>query len=378
MTGEYHIGFVIEQVLGHITHGQNLRRNVARDSSIIAHWGLVPWEAEGWAARVPFYRSNWTVRAGLGARRLVAGMARQSPLDALFFHTQVTAMLAGDWLRRIPSVVSLDATPKQYDSLGVFYKHPIGSAWLEDLKWKLHCDCFQSAHHLVTWSAWAKVGLMADYGVPADKVTVIPPGVNVREWLRPSPRLMQPGPCRILFVGGNLERKGGHLLLDAFRQLRVEQQSANGHSDQAVELHIVTRDPLAEEPGLFVYNDLQPNSTRLKQLYHDCDIFCLPTSGDCLPMVLSEAGAAGLPVVSTRVAAIPEIVREGESGLLIPPGDRQALLDALRLLIEEPAQRLHMGQRAVELVSAKYDAERNAQQLLRLLKRVAVSNPTRG
>jgi hypothetical protein len=57
-----------------------------------------------------------------------------------------------------------------------------------------------------------------DYEVPAEKVTVIAPGVNVAEWMRPTPRIVST--VKILFVGGDLKRKGGLLLIEAFRALR--------------------------------------------------------------------------------------------------------------------------------------------------------------
>jgi glycosyltransferase involved in cell wall biosynthesis len=354
----YRIGFILEQALGHITHTQNLQRNIPADRTVEPHWGLVAWEATGLAGRIPIYSSNWTVRSGLRARATVARLAGQTPLDALFFHTQVPAILSRKWINRIPSIVSLDATPMQYDALGAAYGHRAGSSWIERQKWRLNRDCFRSARRLVTWSHWAKQGLVEDYEVPAEKVTVIPPGVNADEWARATPRAEADGPVKILFVGGNLERKGGVELLAAFRALRP----------LGVELHLVTRDAVAPEPGLFVYHDVQPNSAPLKRLYHRADIFCLPTKGDCLPMVLSEAGAAGLPVVTTDVAAIPEIVRDGESGYIVPLGDVSALVAALRRLVDDPALRLRQGRCAVDIVTREHDAQRNARQLLELLK----------
>lgn len=363
----YHIGFIIEQALGHITHTKNLQANVPKDHDVAAHWGLVPFEANGLAAQIPVYKSNWTVRAGLRARRAVGQLVKEARLDALFFHTQVPAVLAANWIQRIPSVVSLDATPKQYDSLGEFYAHESGPAWLENLKWRLNRDCFRAAKHLVAWSEWAKHGLIDDYEVPADKITVIPPGVNVAEWRSPTPRERRSGPIKILFVGGNLERKGGLVLLEAWRQLVTR------HSSLVIELHLVTKDHVAPEPNLFVYHNMQPNSAPLKQLYFDSDIFCLPTYGDCLPMVLSEAGAAGLPSVSTNVAAIPEITHDGETGFIVPPGDAAALAAALSRLIVDAELRLKLGARAVDVVARDFDAARNALRLLALLKQVANS-----
>ncbi|WP_245860597.1 glycosyltransferase family 4 protein [Candidatus Chloroploca asiatica] len=359
----YTIGFVIEQVLGHITHTQNLRANVCDDPDVRTEWVLVPYEVTGLARHLPVYATNWTVRAGLGARRGLAQMVREVRPDVLFFHTQVPAMLAVDWLRRFPSIISLDATSLQYDRLGEFYDHQTGSLTSELLKWRLSRVCFDLARHIVVWSDWAKQGLIDEYVVPAEKITVIPPGVNVREWLRPTPLKPDGHQLKILFVGGNLERKGGLLLLEAFRSLR----------HHGIELHLVTRDPVAPEPGVFVYHDMQPNSDRLKALYHCCDIFALPTYGDCLPMVLSEAGAAGMATVSTRVGAIPEVVRHDETGLLVEPGDGAGLTLALQQLVLNPALRLRLAHAAVAHIRQAYDLQVNSRRLLELLKHEAAA-----
>ena len=350
----YEFGFILEQSLGHVTHTKNLMTNVARDPEVRAHWGLIDFEPSGVAAQIPLYRSNWTVRAGVRAYRQIARMNSHTKLDALFFHTQVPAILAQRWLRAIPGIVSLDATPLQYDELGAFYRHEKGPAWLETLK----CDCFISARRLVAWSEWTKLGLLEEYGVAADKVTVIPPGVNVDEWRRPAPRVPHAGSVKILFVGGDLQRKGGGILLEAFRELRLP----------GLELHLVTKSQLPPEPGVFVYNNLEANSQPLKDLYHTCDIFALPTFGDCLPMVLSEAGASGMAIISTNVAAIPEIILNGETGLIVPAGDAIALTQAIRDLSENSDLRMRLGERANAHVGHHYDAETNATRLLSLLK----------
>src|SRR5262249_12644262 len=295
---------------------------------------------------------------GMRAYREVARMNRQTRLDALFFHTQVPAILAQRWLRKIPGIVSLDATPRQYDELGAFYKHEQGPAWLEAWKWRLNRDCFRSARQLVAWAEWTKLGLVQDYEVPTDKITVIPPGVNAREWRRPTPRVPHADPVKILFVGADLKRKGGLVLLEAFRALR----------ELRLELHLVTKDRLAPEPSVFIYNNLEANSQPLKDLYHTCDIFALPTFADCLPMVLSAAGASGMAIISTNVAAIPEIVRKGETGLTVPVGDAASLRKALRDLATNPALRMTLGERAMAHVTRHYDASTNANRLLDLLK----------
>jgi glycosyltransferase involved in cell wall biosynthesis len=366
----YRVGFIIEQALGHITHGQNLRRVVDQDPDINARWVLPAWQRSGLASRLPIYRSNWTMQSGLQTRRMLDGMQRELRPQVLFFHTQVTATLAPDWLRRIPSIVSLDATPRQFDRLGSAYHHAAGPAWLEQAKAWLSRRSFRLARHLVTWSAWAKQGLIDEYQVPAEKITVIPPGVDSQSLAPLRPGAAEDDALRILFVGGDFERKGGRVLLEAFRRLRqtLVAGSPSTRLGPPPELHVVTRDTLLPENGLFVYHGLEPNSAGLLQLYRECDIFCLPTFADALAMVLLEAGAAGLPLVATELAALPAIVIDGRTGLLVPPGDPGALTYALGRLAADRPLRLALGAGALDIVRRQFDAETNAQRLLELIK----------
>ncbi len=129
---------------------------------------------------------------------------------------------------------------------------------------------------------------------------------------------------------------------------------------------------------MHVHHGLVANSPELVALYHRSDLFCLPTRGDCLPMVLSEAGAAGLPSVATAVAGIPEIVRDGETGLVVPVDDVEALTKALRTLVESPDLRGRLGTAAQELVTASFDADKNAERLVELLLAEAVPRGRRG
>jgi glycosyltransferase involved in cell wall biosynthesis len=366
----YRFGFIVEQTLGHVTHGLNLQEHIPADSTVQAEWGFPSWRQDGLVGKLPYLRSNWTLQAGLHTRAILRDLQRRcSRLDALFFHTQVTAVLSHDWLRRIPAVLSLDATPRQYDRLGEYYGHSTDPTWLEDWKWRLNRDSFRLARHIVTWSEWAKQGLVEEYDVPPEKVSVIPPGVDTQAWTPPRPGTGRHAPIRILFVGGDLERKGGQLLLEAFRRLQVLHSGSNGAPP--LELHLVTRKPIKPGSGVFIYSDLKPNSEVLKNLFFQSDIFCLPTLSDCLPMVLSEAGAAGLPAISTSVAAIPEIIREGETGFLVPPGDVNALTSALLRLIQDPGLRRRQGQAARQSVCERFDAGRNAIRLLDLMKQVS-------
>jgi glycosyltransferase involved in cell wall biosynthesis len=354
------VGFILEQTLGHVTHAANLRSLVPADRRIDAEFVPVDYPRSGAAATLPGFR-NWTVQAGLRARRGIAALRRQGPLEALFVHTQVPAILLPDVMRRIPTVVSLDATPIQYDQLGAHYGHDRGGRRAEDVKWRLNRDCFRRAAHIVTWAEWTKSGLVEDYGIAAERITVIPPGVDVGRWTRRDQR-QQPSadateaPLRVLFVGGDFARKGGEVLLDAVHTVR--------ESGVGIEVDVVTRDEVPAQAGVSVHRGLSPNSDRLIELYERADVFCLPTLGDCLPMVLSEAGAMGLALVSTDVGAIGEIVRDGHTGLLVPAADAAALASALSRMATDARLRRLLGDGARALVADQYDAAKNSARLV--------------
>jgi glycosyltransferase involved in cell wall biosynthesis len=258
-------------------------------------------------------------------------------------------------------VVSIDATPEQYDELGAQYAHEVGSPAVERAKHRANELCFRRAASIVSWSRWARTGLERGYGIPAARVSVIAPGVDLARWRRPETLGRGEGPLRVLFVGGDLERKGGTVLLEAARRLR----HLPGSPDFVVDL--VTTGEVEAERGVVVHRGLTPNDPALIELYHRADVFCLPTAGDCLPMVLAEAGAAGLPLVSTPVGGIPEIVRPNCSGELVPPGDSAALAAVLGRLLAEPTYRHRLGEGAHALVATDHDAARNAARIVALV-----------
>lgn len=354
------VGFILEQTLGHVTHAANLRSLVPADHRIDATFATVPFPATGLAAKLPGY-SNWTVRAGLRARRQLTTLGRAGRLDALFVHTQVPAILLRGVMRRVPTIVSLDATPMQYDELGAHYGHQTGGRRSEHVKWRLNRECFRRAAAIVTWADWTAKGLVDGYGVDASKITVIPPGVDVATWLA---RAAASGTeahdrsvaVRVLFVGGDFQRKGGAVLVDAVTRLRA--------AGVAIEADVVTRDDVDERAGIAVHHGLGPNTDALIALYRRADIFCLPTFGDCLPMVLSEAAAMGLPLVSTAVGAIAEIVDDGETGLLVPAGDVSALADAIGRLAGDLELRRRLGTQARVVATTRFDAATNAVRLV--------------
>ena len=174
---------------------------------------------------------------------------------------------------------------------------------------------------------------------------VIPNGVH----LDPSVTAMERDPSgpaadrlRIVFVGQSVERKGLPLLLRAFEALREH---------IPCELTIVgpTHEELAplmmDDDGVRVLGKV--DDERKRQELRAADVLCAPSlGGESFGMVLTEAFAAGTPVVASDIAGYRDVVRDGVDGVLVAPADAQALAEALRDMWEEPARRAEMAHAA--------------------------------
>ncbi len=364
-------GFIMEQTLGHVTHHQNLARQVARETDIAPAWmPVIPDQSDLWD-RLPGVRGNWSLKGSLRARDALRTAEQTQKLDALFIHTQTLALFATRFMRRIPTIVSLDATPINYDTVGEHYGHiPSKQGWMEKRKFEWNRATFREARALVTWCQWAKTSLVDDYGIPGDKVTVIPPGIDMAQWTFPRPpgrgSATPSGRLRLLLVGGDFARKGGHVLLDAF---------ANG-LQSTCELDIVTkdeavRDKVQQMEGVRVHYGLTANCDPLRDLYARADCFVFPTLGDCLPLAIMEAMAAGLPIVTTNVGALGEQVEAGMNGLVVPPSDAHALVEAVQSLVADPVRRETMGRAGRCMAEERFDAQRNYRAVLGLLRQIA-------
>ncbi|HLH65508.1 MAG TPA: glycosyltransferase [Solirubrobacteraceae bacterium] len=171
---------------------------------------------------------------------------------------------------------------------------------------------------------------------------VIPNGVAVGE-VPPAPKAPADR-LRLVFVGQAVERKGLPLLLRAFEALREHVPA---------ELTVIGPDAAELEPmmldgrGVRVLGKVDDRRKRLE--LEAADLLCAPSlRGESFGMVLTEAFAAGTPVVASDIAGYRDVVRDGVDGVLVCPGDAQALAETLRDLWEEPERRARMAQAAVE------------------------------
>jgi glycosyltransferase involved in cell wall biosynthesis len=347
--------FVVEQTLGHAAHSRNLERFLAERADVEATVIPIGFESAPALHRLPGLRS-WSLRASWTARSALRRQLADAPTDGVFIHTQVASLLAAGVMREVPTVVSLDATPANFDSQGEAYGHRRQKPAVEYLKRGVNRRALLRARHLVTWCAWARDSLVEDYAIPAERVTVIHPGVD-RELFRPREQ-RRPGPLRLLFVGGDFSRKGGLDLMEALERL-----------DGPLEAHLVTGSGnVTRDPRVLVHHDLRPQSQALVELYRQADIFVLPSRGDCFPQAVAEAMACGLPIVATDVGAIPEMVQEGRNGHLVAPRAPAELRAALADMLSNTDLRRRMGDASLALAQRWHDARRNCDAIVDLMR----------
>lgn len=317
-----------------------------RDVTYVEEGGLVE--------RLPLPgRARGTLRGFLQ----VSETLRRGPYDALLFLTHNPAVFHPMALRRWPTVLWTDVTPAQLDRQAAHYDHPLhGSRAIDAVKRAAVRATFQRARVLVGWSNWARRSFIDDYDVPPAKTRVIPPGIDLSRWQVPE-RASAAGRPRLLFVGGDFERKGGSLLLEVFRT----------HFRGRAELDLVTRDPVSPEEGVHVHRGLEAGSEPLLELYRKASVFVLPTQGDCFSIASLEAMAMGLPVVVSDVGGISDIVEEGMTGYLVPPRDGRCLREHLERLLGDPGAGAAMGRLGRARVEVRFDAKRCAESLVALL-----------
>jgi colanic acid/amylovoran biosynthesis glycosyltransferase len=175
----------------------------------------------------------------------------------------------------------------------------------------------------------------------------------------------------ILYVGRLVPEKGQAVLLEAVARLLEEGRDVRVKLAGEGELRPHLED-LCQEAGIADrVTFLGPVSQeRIRDLYAEATIFCLPSFAEGVPVVLMEAMAMGLPVVTTRIAGIPELVEDGAGGIVVAPGRADELAGRIAALLDDSGKRLELGAGGREKVLAEFDAEGSAVQMHDLFTRL--------
>ncbi|HEY6002226.1 MAG TPA: glycosyltransferase family 4 protein [Anaeromyxobacter sp.] len=193
---------------------------------------------------------------------------------------------------------------------------------------------YHGATVLACFSENVARSLVRDYGVDPSRVAVVGAGANAF----PERALRCDDGRTILFVGKDFARKGGPVLLDAFARVRRSHPEA-----RLLVAGASAPDRGAIPPRVFFLGRV--SVSEVASLLSQATVFALPTLREPFGIAFLDAMACGVPCVGTRIEAVPEIVRDGETGLLVPPGDPVALALALERLLGDAGLARAMGAR---------------------------------
>lgn len=200
-----------------------------------------------------------------------------------------------------------------------------------------------------------------------DKLHLVRCGVDPQVYA-PAPPRAPDGALRVVCVGRLVPDKGQSLLVDAVAILRERGVDArlelvgDGPDRGHLESHVAD---LGLRDAVHLAGAVGQDTMR--EHYAAADVFCLPSFAEGVPVVLMEAMAMGLPVVTTRIAGIGELVEDGVSGVLVRPGRADLLADALQGLAD-PEVRARMGAAGRRMVVEEFDVARSAERLAGILR----------
>ncbi len=207
------------------------------------------------------------------------------------------------------------------------------------------------------------------YGISLDRPISLAES-QVRE-IRRELGLPREGP--FLLCVGRLDPQKGHLVLfeamrEVVRRVPAARLVVAGAPQQASVEYVAELRALATSPELREAILLIGERRDVPRLMAACDLFVLASLWEGLGLVFLEAMAAAKPVVATRVSAVPEVVLDGETGLLVPPGDPEALAGALIRLCEDAGLRRRLGLAGYRRVREHFSADRMVDETIAIYR----------
>jgi glycosyltransferase involved in cell wall biosynthesis len=299
---------------------------------------------------------RWHVTHAVRARRRIASELRRRPADVLHLHTHGLAFLSAGEMRRVPTLLAVDATAWQWHAMGIYRRLRRHSRATLAPSLAMERRALRRAATVLAFSRWSRRGV--EEAAPGAHVVEHHPGIDLDEF-RPAPRRPRSRP-RVLFVGGRFAQKGGDDLLAALGR----------HAGRELDLDLVTPAEVAQRDGVRVHR-LAPSDPELLDLYQQADVFCLPTRGDAVPFAVLEAMGCGTPVVASRIGGIADMLDEGRAGRLVAPGDVRGLAGAVRELLGDELARHELGERGRRRCEEHYDARRQVLALIEIMRAAA-------
>jgi alpha-maltose-1-phosphate synthase len=321
--------------------------------------GYRPWERLAAGSEGPRFAP------ALETLSIALAMARD-PVEAQVAHAHTWyADMAGVWIRtlyRIPLIVTLHSMeplrPWKADQLGSGY---LISSWIEK-------TAVETADRVIAVSAQMREDILRHFVVDPDRVVVIHNGIDPDRFRRVERRdaLDRRGVREpyVLFVGRITDQKGIFHLLEAARKLPAGVQVVLcASAPDTPEIEERLRCALADHANALWISEMVPVDEVI-QLYSHAAVFACPSVYEPFGLINLEAMACGTPVVASAVGGILEVVDDGRTGLLVPPGDPDELAAALRRVLDDRQLAVRFGAAGRRRVEERFSwasvAERTA------------------
>ena len=233
----------------------------------------------------------------------------------------------------IPYVTYNDYTmklaKKEYSAWAPFKSEKQAAKWFW-LEEKLYKD----SSKVLTFSNRTGQSVQEDYGVDRNKVVTVGSGANLEN----IPVIQDKAYDKntILFIGIDFKRKGGYVLLEAFKRVKKEIPDAK--------LIIVGPDNLEVDLPDVEFKGLIKEHSQVEKLYREACLFVMPSLADPFPNVIFEAMAYKLPCVGTDVSGIPEQIEDGKTGFIVPANDAGKLAERIIKLLKDKKLLRQMGE----------------------------------
>jgi glycosyltransferase involved in cell wall biosynthesis len=301
--------------------------------------GELPYQFVGVA--LPRFRNSqarWLPLSWSFARAL-AQLQRQQTFDIVHFTDARESLLSRS---SAPTVGNIhDTYAAEVGPLAYYRRHY--ADWL--VRWGYYRFvraaerlAFPRLSALLANSQYTARTVAATYSIKPERLSVCYLGIDPSPYVQSYQRRpkLRAHPPRVLFVGGNMQRKGLPTLIRAARKIVASIPETEfwvvGQDSAMTQMEALCRAEGVE--GRFRFWGRRSQS-ELRELYAQSDVFAMPSLTEAFGLVFLEAMAAGLPVVGTRAGGVPELIEHGQNGLLVEPDDHDALACALMRLLQD-------------------------------------------
>lgn len=309
---------------------------------------LAPWRSLRTLRMAAGHRDRWCYVQALPA----AAWCADRQIDVLHAHfadiNLLYAAAISAWLGAPYGV-----TTHRYDILG------------EPIELATACALLHAASSVVTISDFNRRHMVQKYGLEEENVKVIHCGVDLSRFNFVPDRIHVDGmPLRIMNVGRLVPIKAQDVLLDALHIVRQQGVLFRMDVIGGGELHhaLLSQCQALGLSDVVTFHGAQPEAV-VRSFLSQANLFVLSSRSEGLPVACIEALAVGTPVVATRIFGIPELITDGESGLLVPPDDPLALAQAIVSASKDADLRRRMGAAGRKVVEQGFDRSQCTDQL---------------